>query len=103
MDHFPSAICNLDMADRMILLAQLRGQGPGALTDPPQRGFRITPRFWIDQAVQRDEQLGIRCCDLLPSTTSTPNPSSQRGETISDFLDALGDGLSGQPTCLPNA
>ena len=47
------------VTDRVLLPGQLRGQGPRALANPTQRGFRIAARFRIDQAIQCGRQTGI--------------------------------------------
>jgi len=68
---------HLHVADRMMLLAQVRGQGPRAFTDPAQGRFRIAPRAGINQTVKRRQQMGIAGCDFLPpgtATTDTPPP-----------------------------
>ncbi len=87
---------DLHVTDRVLLPGQLRGQSPRAFANPAQRRLRIAARFRIDQAVQRDQQMGIVGDDFLSSSPWSPDASGRRRRPLFDFPQALGDGLARQ-------
>src|SRR5437667_8891556 len=91
-------LCNSDIADRMMLLAQFGGQRPCALADPPQGRFRIATGSALNQAIQRYHQARIRFREVLASRTWTANVPCHRAVSCFDFANALGDCLPGQAT-----
>ena len=66
---------DFDIADRMVLPGQLRGQGSRAFADPSQRRFGVAASSPLDEAIQRRQQLRVRYSDPLSAcarTTDTP-------------------------------
>src|SRR3990172_10729687 len=57
--HRAKELCNLLMADRMVLAREFRRERPRALARPAQRGLRVAPRQWLHQGLQRPRQLGV--------------------------------------------
>jgi len=87
---------HLHVTDRMPLAPQLRRQGPRALADPAQRGFRIAPRVGFNQVVQCAQQVRIMNRHRLPPRPRTTDPPGLQPGPGPDFADALRNGPSRQ-------
>src|SRR5260370_16997066 len=53
-------LCDLRVADRMVMPSQFVRDRPGALTHPAQRRFRIAPRLVLDHRFQGLQEAGGR-------------------------------------------
>ena len=87
---------HLHVTDGMMLAGQLRRQGPRALADPAQRGFRIAPRVGFNQAVQRDQQLRVVHRNRLAPGSPTTDPTGLQHRPAPNLADTPRNGPSRQ-------
>ena len=89
---------HLHMADRMLLPAQLQGNGPRALTNPAQGRFRIPTRFTSNQLIQCAQKMRIRDGEVLAPRTCPTNMTLHGAVSCVDLANTLADRLARQST-----
>ena len=87
----PQELRHLRMADPMVSPPQGRGDGPRALTNPPQGRFRIAARLGIDHRFQGVHEARVRHRDGRASGAGAPDPAGHHRGPLFNLTDALGN------------